>query len=204
MRSRNEYREQKRQRIAETNLSILRMRVKADKKLLKAMWAVLTVAPSHKLLRMPSPVKKSTKHVVMPHKVTNYDANPELVSQTGKTRTLYLEVSEEVAQFALGLSLEDRKLFGVQTVKVEWTQEDALHFLWRMRQWYEWLLDTWRLCNQDHMTFVDLLTTSEQYGGQKPKEVKPKKAKLVEGAKATDAMNRVVVSYDTLAGWEWA
>lgn len=197
MRSRTEYRKQKRTRVADKNLSILRQRIMADRKLLNAIQAVLQAQPSHKLLKMPSLVKKSVKHVVIPRKITSYDANPELVSQTGKTRTIYLEANEELATFALSLSSEDQKLLGVQTVKSEWTQEDQLHFMWRMRQWFEWVLDTWRLCNSDHITFVELLTTNEQYGAS-PRKPKKTRSKTLEGTKSTDALN-VATSLD---GWE--
>jgi hypothetical protein len=202
VRSKQAYKKLKRQKTAEKHLGIIRNRLLSDKALLRAMRAVLLIQPTHKLLKMPSPVKKSTKHVVIPSKVFNYDANPALVSQAAKVRTIYAEASEEIAQFALGLSLDDQKLLGVQTIKVEWTQEAALHFLWRMRQWYEWVLASWEAAGRNHIRFVELLTTVPEYGGKSVSSAKPKREKEVKTPKH-DAMNHVVVSFDTLAGWEY-
>jgi hypothetical protein len=205
MRSRETYRREKRERIAKRSLGVVTRRVLADRDMLRAVRAVLDIMPTHKLAKMPSPVKKSVKHVVIPSKVFNYDANPELVSQSAKVRTIYAEASEEVAIYALTLHPDDQKMLGVQTIKSEWTQEAQLHYMWRMRQWYEWLLAAWKTAGESHLRFVMLLTTVEEFGGKPGGGVKQTKAKKNESTKGKDdAMNHLAgVSLDTLVDWEF-
>jgi hypothetical protein len=204
MRSRETYRREKRERIAKRSLGVVTRRVLADRDMLRAVRAVLDIMPTHKLAKMPSLVKKSVKHVVIPSKVFNYDANPELVSQSAKVRTIYAEASEEVAIYALTLHPDDQKMLGVQTIKSEWTQEAQLHYMWRMRDYYEQLLAIWRASGENHLRFVLMLTTLPEYGGKPGGGVKqPKRAKRVVTGK-DDAMNHLAgVSLDTLVDWEF-